>query len=130
MIARAELRRQPPATRRPLKIFAFDPMQGRDALYRVTVDVPYEPLKPGPLGSRIAVVDFDAANRHYYEPVDLEDPGILIQSGLEPNEADPRFHQQTVYAVASRVLENFERALGRRVIFRWNRRHRDRRLRL
>jgi hypothetical protein len=41
-----------------------------------------------------------------------------MQGGLEPSEADPRFHQQMVYAVATTVLENFDRALGRRIKFR------------
>ena len=48
-----------------------------------------------------------------YQPVDLNLPAILLQGGLEPSEADPRFHQQMVYAVAMRTLENFDRALGR-----------------
>jgi hypothetical protein len=37
-----------------------------------------------------------------------------MQGGLEPREADPRFHQQMVYAASKKVLENFDRALGRR----------------
>jgi hypothetical protein len=41
-----------------------------------------------------------------------------MQNGLEPNESDPRFHQQMVYAVAMRTLENYERALGRRLNFK------------
>ena len=51
----------------------------------------------------------------FYAPVDLDDPAILMQGGLDPSESDPRFHQQMVYAVAMKVIENFERALGRRV---------------
>jgi len=35
-------------TRRPLKIFASDPMLGRAAGNRITIDVNYEPLSPGP----------------------------------------------------------------------------------
>ena len=41
-----------------------------------------------------------------------------MTQGLEPLEHDPQFHQQMVYAVASKVLENFDRALGRRLRFR------------
>ena len=41
----------------------------------------------------------------------------MLNSGLDVAETDPRFHQQMVYAVVMRVLETFERALGRP--FRW-----------
>ena len=36
-----------------------------------------------------------------------------MQGGIDPAEGDPRFHQQMVYAVASRIIEIFDRALGR-----------------
>ena len=49
----------------------------------------------------------------YYPPVDLDDPDVLMQRGLDPSDSDPRFHQQMVYAVVMKVIENFERALGR-----------------
>src|SRR3712207_1051389 len=102
-----------PPARRPLKIFAFDPMLGRTAGKRITIEVTNETdLEPGPRGSRVEVVDYDGANKCYYAPVDLNDPAILMRGGLEPNESDPRFHQQMVYAVAMKVLENFEQALG------------------
>lgn len=108
---------QPPPARRPLKIYAFDPMLGRVPLNRITIDVANEPLRPGPAGSRIQVIDYDGARKCFYEPVDLDDRAILMQGGLDPSESDPRFHQQMVYAVTSKVLENFERALGRRISF-------------
>jgi len=107
--------------RRPLKIFAFDPMLGRAAGNRVVIDIANEMLMPGPQGSRIAVVDYDGANKRYYEPVNLDEPSLLMQGGLDPTEGDPRFHQQMVYAVAMKVIENFELALGRRITFRRNR---------
>ncbi|MBI4905335.1 MAG: hypothetical protein HY820_17000 [Acidobacteria bacterium] len=107
----------PTPTSRSLKIFAFDPMRGRLPMHRISVDVPYEPLNPGPVGSRVAVVDYDSARDCYYEPVDLEHPSVLMNGGLEPTESEPRFHQQMVYAVAMKVVENFERALGRRFYF-------------
>lgn len=106
--------------RRPLKIYAFDPMLGRNVGNKIVLDVRNEPLAPGPYGQRIQVMDYDGAAGVYYEPVDLNAPEVLVQSGLEPSEADPRFHQQMVYAVASKVLENFEVALGRRLTFRQN----------
>lgn len=111
----------PAPTHRRLKVFAFDPMLGRSALHRITLEVPYEPLRPGPRGARIHVVDFDGARRTYYDPVNLDDPLLLLQDGLDPTESDPRFHQQMVYAVAMKVLENFDIALGRRFYFRGRR---------
>jgi hypothetical protein len=109
---------QVPPARRPLKIYAFDPMLGRMPLNRITIDIQNEPLSRGPVGSRIEVVDYDGANDCFYEPVDLDDKAILMQGGLDPSESDPRFHQQMVYAVSMKVLENFERALGRKITFR------------
>jgi hypothetical protein len=101
--------------RRPLKVFAFDPMPGLSPGGRTTIDVPNEPLAPGPVGSRIAVVDYDGTQNRHYHPVDLDDPGVLMRGGLDPDESDPRFHQQLVYAVTMKVLENFEGALGRSI---------------
>lgn len=110
---------QPPV--RPLKVYAFDPSQGRTLGNHMTVDVAYENLKPGPVGKHIEVVDYDAANKCYYEAVDLDQPFVLIQGGLEPSESDPRFHQQMVYAVASETIRRFEFALGRKVKWGFNR---------
>ena len=98
---------------RPLKIYAFDPMVARDTRTKITVEPRNEPLGPGPDGSRIAVIDYDATRRCFYTPVHLDDPGILMQSGIDHSEGDPRFHQQMVYAVASQILGIFDRALGR-----------------
>lgn len=109
---------EPPPDRRRLKIFAFDPMLGRKAQNRITIDVANEELDKGPQGSRIAVIDYDGVNKCYYTPVNLNDPALLMQDGLDPTEADPRFHQQMVYAVTMKVIENFEWALGRRIYFR------------
>jgi hypothetical protein len=101
------------AARRPLKIFASDPLLGRTFGNRARIDVVNEPLEAGPIGSRLEVVDYDGARDCFYVPVELDLPAILLQNGLEPSEADPRFHQQMVYAVAMKTLENFDRALGR-----------------
>ncbi|GAA0917227.1 hypothetical protein [Virgisporangium aurantiacum] len=117
-VAEAALTRYPEPDRRPLQVFAFDPMVARlSGQETTTISVPYEPLRPGPSGELIQVIDYDSATGCYYEPVDLDDPRVLLLDGLHPSERDPRFHQQMVYAVTSALLENFERALGRR--FRW-----------
>ena len=100
---------------RPLKIFTIDPQFRNRGGNRDSVDVDYEQLGSGPVGGRVAVIDYDGANRQYYEAVNLEDPSILMRGGLDHSEADPRFHQQMVYAVAMRTIQHFDRALGREV---------------
>ena len=104
--------------RRPLKIFAFDPLSGNTAGNIAIVDIPNEKLGLGPAGERIKVIDYDGSYKRFYAPVNLNEGSILMRNGLDPSESDPRFHQQMVYAVAMRVLENFERALGRSLSFR------------
>lgn len=109
----------PTARRRNLQVYATDPMSGRRSSFRVVVDVRNEPnLEAGPCGELIEVIDYDGSQDCYYEPVDLNDPALLMTNGLAPNDADPRFHQQMVYAVASKVIESARRALGRPITFR------------
>ena len=103
--------------RRPLQIFGLDPMLARTERRQLTVEIANETLAPGPVGSRFRVIDYDGATRTLYQPVDLDDPAVLMNDGLTPSESDPRFHQQMVYAVAMKTLENFEKALGRKLRF-------------
>ena len=127
--ARQRLKSNGPDPRRPvprpvfrwLRAFAFDPSRGKNYGTYMTLQVPFEhPLAPGPVGSYLAVVDYDPGNQCYYEPVDLNDRWILANAGMAPTESDPRFHQQMVYAVVSETIQRFEYALGRRI--RWRRR--------
>ena len=37
-------------------------------------------------------------------PVDLDEPHLLAQDGLDPSEGNPQFHQQMVYAVAMTTI--------------------------
>ncbi len=114
---------QPPV--RTLKVYALDPSAGNYIGNVMSIKVKWEEdLKPGPIGRKIAVVDYDGANEKYYPPVDLNDPRILARNGLDPSESDPRFHQQMVYAVATETIERFEAALGRKI--RWRRADRPR----
>jgi hypothetical protein len=106
-----------PVTRR-LRVFAYDPLLGTRldtfALNETTLDVRWEKgLTPGPVGEYLEVVDVDPATGACYAPVDLNHPLPLSQAGLSPSEANPRFHQQMVYAVAMKTIEHFEYALGR-----------------
>ncbi len=111
---------QPPPPYRPLQIYALDPMRFEDTgsgflLPRVTINVEYEPLALGPIGARFQVIDYDGSRDVFYDPVDLDDPHLLLSHGLRPTETDPHFHQQMVYAVVSSVWTAFEAALGRRI---------------
>ncbi|HYF13862.1 MAG TPA: hypothetical protein VD971_02185 [Phycisphaerales bacterium] len=123
-------------TRRTLRVFAFDPSFATRLsladINETTVDIPWEsPAEPGrrggmtrgPVGEYLEVIDHDPASGCFYPPIDLNAANVLATDGLTPDEGDPRFHQQMVYAVSMRVIETFERALGRRVL--WNSRDKD-----
>ena len=121
------LRQRPPF--RPLKVYAFDPTRGRTLGNYMTINTRYEPLTYGPIGQYLAVIDYDAGNKCYYKPVDLDDPAVLMGGGLDPSESDPQFHQQMVYAVASETIRLFEYALGRPIRWsfsRWGKRSAER----
>ena len=106
------------AERRKLRIYATDPMSGRRAPYRISIEVENEiGLAPGPSGETIEVIDYDGWNKTFYSPVDLNETALLMEDGLAQSESDPRFHQQMVYAVAMRVIESARRALGRPLTF-------------
>ncbi|RVJ72549.1 hypothetical protein CN168_26755 [Sinorhizobium medicae] len=106
------------AQKRKLRIYATDPMSGRRAPYRITIDVENEPnLRQGPSGELIEVVDYDGWNQTFYRAVNLNDPALLMEGGLPPSESDPRFHQQMVYAVGMKVIDSARRALGRPLNF-------------
>lgn len=105
---------------RSLQVYAVDPSTGKNryASSKIIVQVPWEPLDPGPTGKKIAVIDYDAGGKCYYPPINLEDRLLLANHGLDPSEGDPRFHQQMVYAIASRTIHMFEVALGRDIHWR------------
>ena len=92
MVKRRSIFVESPPARRPLKIFAFDPMLGRAADNRIAIDIANEPLAAGPHGSRVQVVDYDGANKCYYEP-----EIILLSSSREA-----RHRQNRIPAFTSR----------------------------
>jgi len=119
---------------RKLRGYAFDPslsMQlDTSAINTATFRIKWEDLttdrenqEQGIKGEYVEVIDFDPASKLFYEGVDLNDPYILAQDGLEPSESNPKFHQQMVYAVAMRTIENFEKALGRKAL--WSTRYNE-----
>lgn len=116
---------QIPRQDRAIRVFAFDPHVARQFRYarshEVTIVIPHRMeslygrpdvrLKPGPVGEYLEVVDYDPASSLFYSPIDLDD--WQSSRGLTPEESDPQFHQQMVYAVAMRTISAFESALGR-----------------
>jgi hypothetical protein len=100
---------------RPLRIYTLDPATSRREGGVALVNVPYEPLRPGPAGAVLRVDARDADTGDRYLEADLDDPAVLIRNGRDPSPADPRFHQQMVYAVCSLVYAAFRSALGRHV---------------
>lgn len=120
---------QPPLSKpliRPLRAFAFDPgMANQLQTYQMNeISIPVcweDELLPGPVGEYLEVIDIDPASERAYLPVDLNNPYILAQAGLSPSEGNPQFHQQMVYAVAMRVIEHFEKAIGRCALWSYRR---------
>ncbi len=118
-----------PRTRR-LRGYAIDPSLSTALLTmqvnELTYEVPWEDLEPRedydkghsyPVGEYIAIVDHDPASRVFYEPVNLDHPHLLAQNGLAPSVSNPQFHQQFLYAVIMTTIKNFEKALGRKVLW-------------
>lgn len=119
----------PNPRQRLLRVYSVDPSMATRLQTRLineaTVPVTWEPLKPGPIGEYIEVVDYDPSTSVddpstggvtgvFYPPVDLDHPNLLEEHGLRPSDGNPMFHQQMVYAVAMRTIRSFEEALGRR----------------
>ena len=110
---------------RKLRGYAFDPSLSlrmdtaeiNDIVYKI----PWEELGPGPVGEYVEVIDYDPTVKKFYQPVNLNDPFSLVQDGLDPSEGDPRFHQQMVYAASMLTIKNFEKALGRKVLWAFQR---------
>ncbi len=104
---------------RKLRAYAFDPslsLQLDNAVINnITYKVPWEEIRPGPVGEYLEIIDRDPSSDCTYIPVNLDDRFILAQDGLNPSESNPQFHQQMVYAVAMTTIKNFEKALGRKI---------------
>jgi len=119
----------PPAPpHRRLRVFSFDPLLAAnpDAMGTESIVLKLDwddasadgmKLQPGPVGEYLEVIDFDQASGCFYAPVDLNHPHLLAQDGMPLSETDPQFHQQMVYAVGMATIAEFERALGRAVLW-------------
>lgn len=98
---------------RPLRIYTLDPSVSARLGGVATVLVPYERLKKGPVSDLFDIRCEGAPDPLRSEPLDLDDPHLLLSSGLAPTPADGRFHLQMLYAVCSLTYAAFRRALGR-----------------
>jgi len=116
---------QPTTVKKPpfrkLKAYAFDPSLSLKidtvGINHLVYKIPWEDLDPGPSGEYIEVIDYDPSVKQFFKPVDLDNPYLLAQDGLDPSESNPQFHQQMVYAVAMTTIKNFEKALGRKILW-------------
>lgn len=95
-------------THQRLRLFAFKPTVAAPLdpglQTTLTLKVPWEETMPGPSGEYLEVIDFDPASDCFYPPVDLNSPQLIALDGIPPSEGDPRFHQQTVYALVMATL--------------------------
>lgn len=98
---------------RPLRIYTLDPSVSDRLGGVATVQVPYEKLEPGPVGSVFKVNWEGAPDPLQADALNLDDPYLLLSSGLSPSPANGRFHLQMVYAICSLTYAAFSRALGR-----------------
>src|SRR5690606_38944754 len=73
---------------RPLRIYTLDPSVSDRIGGVATVNVPYEKLEKGPVGALFDVRCDGAPRVLKAEPLDLDDPHLLLSSGLSPTPAD------------------------------------------
>ncbi len=109
---------------RRLRVFAKDPTLATafatTSVGRVTLEIPWEPTEATATGFRseyLDVVDDAIEAPAGATTAGLDHPHLLAQDGWDPSPGNLQFHQQTVYAVASKTIEHFERALGRPVLW-------------
>jgi len=98
---------------RPLRIYTLDPSVSHRIGGTATVNVPYERLQKGPIGALFEIVASGAPGSSAVEPLDLDDPYLLMAGGLTPSPANEQFALQMTYAVCSLTYAAFRRALGR-----------------
>ncbi|MDQ2659798.1 MAG: peptidase M4, partial [Verrucomicrobiota bacterium] len=119
-VGRQALVRRPPRDpraplTRPLRVYTLDPSVSDRMGGIATVLVPYEKLERGPIGSFFEIIGDGAPALLKAEALDLDEPFLLMASGLAPSPANGQFHSQMVYAVCSLTYDAFRRALGREI---------------
>ena len=100
---------------RPLKIYTIDParrqQEGEVALDQRALTSPSSQARSGCVSKSCRRI----GPLGKYDPVNLEDPRLLILNGHDPAPTDPIFHHQMLYAVAMSTYAVFRTALGREV---------------
>ena len=99
---------------RQLWIYTLDPSLSDRQGGVTKVEVPWEPLEPGPKGE-LFEIDGTGAPELLSDAgkFDLEDRRWLVTDGVSPSPASVPFHLQMTYAVCSLTYAAFRRALGR-----------------
>ena len=110
---------------RPLRIYALDPTRFRDDGAIAVVNVPYEPVDAGPIGALLAVENDELPGDESIERLALDDPRLMLGQGRDPSATDPAFRAQMVYAVCHITYAAFKRALGRDVMWGFDREEAD-----
>jgi hypothetical protein len=110
--------------KRRLRVIARDPaMTVLGRILTEVIEIPNEPLQPGPQGHRVQVVDYNTTTRRLYRPLSTSDYANGHDPFLEASDdrllGTPTFHAQNVYAIVMRTLGLFEDALGRRATWRF-----------
>jgi hypothetical protein len=106
---------------RMMSVIAQDPgvkdRQGKILMSKIRI--PREIIRPGPIGYRVQVVDFDSTEGTFHGahelPQSFDDEPAAWTNGSPKMVADYGFHAQNVYALVMKTLARFEYALGRRV---------------
>src|SRR5687768_10801502 len=98
---------------RVLRVYTQDPGTSKSDGAVAEVELPWEPVGPGPSGHVFVVRDIHKPTGQIWQPVDLDDFRIAVDRGLAPSTTNPRFAQQMTYAVAMSTYERFRVALGR-----------------
>ena len=117
---------------RILRGYAFDPSLSQKLITYEINEIEYridwENLEHELKGEYLDIIDYDPTvqkrtsnqnklNGVFYKLVNLNDRAILVNNGLTPSETNPQFHQQMVYAVGMTTIKNFEKALGRKILW-------------
>lgn len=98
---------------RVLRVYTQDPGTSRSDGAVAEIEIPWEPVGPGPAGHIFVVRDHHEPTGETWGPIDLDDVRIATGRGVAPSTTDPRFAQQMTYAVAMSTYERFRLALGR-----------------
>jgi hypothetical protein len=111
----------PPTGFHIFPIVAQDPaiLDEHGKILMTTVRIPHARLEDGPRSHRFEVVDYDATSDTLYKPAPCAEivGRYSTVDGLRDAilAGDPHAHQVNLFATASSVLFEFERALGRQV---------------